>query len=123
MWRTVGEFTANGAGQGAAPVRTTGACDMSAAFALAAVSTLRKNSCADFGSLDSVPDATATLLEASAAYPLLALLDHRIPALCEASDELEPIERTHARVAWTLSEIPRIDSSRPVLPITGVAWS
>src|SRR5438270_13758267 len=96
---------------------------MSAALALAAVSTLRKNSCADLGSLDSVPDATATSPAASAEYPVLASRDQRIGAFRDATAEPDPIDKTQARVALTLSEIPRVDAFRSELPITGVAWS
>jgi hypothetical protein len=69
-----------------------------------APSTFRKNSCADFGCGENEPAAMLTSGPESAVYPEVAPRDQRTRVL-ELPLPPEPIERTHARVAFTLREI------------------
>jgi hypothetical protein len=107
---------------GAATVRTTGAWAESEVFPFATVSMPRKNTSADIEGEERFPAATITSPLARLVYPELASRDQRIGA-GELEVEADAIERTQARVAFTLSEIPWVDSFRALAPRAGVADS
>ena len=68
----------------------------------------RKNRVAALGSTASVPDAILTCEEVSFENPVPGSSDHRTFWFC-CEEGLEPIESTHAWVALTFRDKPRVE--------------
>ncbi len=104
---------------GAVTVKTTGACVASELLSVAVSSMFRKNNSADLGWVESDPEATVISPVARLVNPAFACCDQRIGDL-RVPEAADAIERTHARVALTVSEMPCVDALGVLLPTTAV---